>query len=66
MTELKTGTSHKEDVEIIRTTTSICPECVKHLAAEIYVDPETNWVMMRKTCKDHGDFKDKLSINPED
>jgi uncharacterized radical SAM superfamily Fe-S cluster-containing enzyme len=66
MTELKTGTSHKEDVEIIRTTTSICPECVKHLAAEIYVDPETNWVMMRKTCKDHGEFKDKLSINPEE
>ena len=30
------------------------------------MDPETNWVMMRKTCKDHGEFKDKISINPED
>ena len=65
MTEGITKTSNK-DVEIIRTTTSICPECVKHIHAEIYVDPETNWVMMRKTCKDHGDFKDKLSNNPED
>ncbi len=65
MTEGITKTSNK-DVEIIRTTTSICPECVKHIHADIYVDPETNWVMMRKTCKDHGDFKDKLSNNPED
>jgi hypothetical protein len=65
MTEGITQTS-KEDVEIIRTTTSICPECVKHIHAEIYVDPTTNWVMMRKTCEDHGEFKDKLSINPED
>ena len=65
MTEGITQTS-KKDVEIIRTTTSICPDCIKHLEAEIYVDPETNWVMMRKTCKDHGEFKDKLSINPEE
>ena len=55
-----------ENVEIIRTTTSICPECVKHLKAELYVDPKTNWVMMRKTCEDHGEFKDKISINPEE
>ncbi len=50
--------------EIIRRTTSICPECLKTIAAEIYVDPETNWVMMRKNCEEHGDFKDKLSIDP--
>ncbi|HDZ18881.1 MAG TPA: radical SAM protein, partial [archaeon] len=66
MTEGITKTVNKDSVEIIRTTTSICPECVKHITAEIYVDPETNWVMMRKTCKDHGDFKDKLSCNSED
>ncbi len=65
MTEGITQTPKKNE-EIIRTTISICPECVKHLEAEIYVDPETNWVMMRKTCKDHGEFKDKLSINPEE
>ncbi len=50
--------------EIIRRTTSICPECLQLIAAEIYVDPETNWVMMRKNCEEHGDFKDKLSIDP--
>ncbi len=66
MTELETQNAQKDDIEIIRTTTSICPECMQHLPAEIYVDPETNWVMMRKTCKDHGEFKDKLSINPEE
>ncbi|MFX0023179.1 MAG: radical SAM protein [Candidatus Hermodarchaeota archaeon] len=66
MTELETQSAQKDDIEIIRTTTSICPECMQHLPAEIYVDPETNWVMMRKTCKEHGDFKDKLSINPDD
>ena len=52
--------------EIIRRTTSLCPECLQTIAAEIYVDPETNWVMMRKNCEEHGDFKDKISINPED
>ncbi|MBY9005618.1 MAG: radical SAM protein [Candidatus Lokiarchaeota archaeon] len=52
--------------EIIRNTTSLCPECLHQIPAEIYVDPETNWVMMRKDCKDHGNFRDKLSINPEE
>ena len=66
MTEGTTETVKKDYVDIIRTTTSICPECVKHIKAEIYVDPETNFVMMRKNCKDHGDFKDKLSSNAED
>jgi uncharacterized radical SAM superfamily Fe-S cluster-containing enzyme len=52
--------------EIIRRTTSICPECLQTIAAEIYVDPATNFVMMRKNCKEHGDFKDKISIDPEE
>ena len=52
--------------EIIRRTTSICPECLQPIPADIYVDPETNWVMMRKDCKEHGHFKDKLSIDPEE
>jgi uncharacterized radical SAM superfamily Fe-S cluster-containing enzyme len=43
--------------EIIRRTTSICPECLQPITAEIYVDDNTNWVMMRKNCEDHGDFK---------
>jgi len=53
--------------DIIRTTTSICPECLQPITAEIFVDPTmNNWVMMRKTCKDHGDFKDKISIDAEE
>ncbi len=52
--------------EIIRTTTSLCPECLQQIPAELYVDSETGWVMMRKTCKSHGDFKDKISINPDE
>ena len=52
--------------EIIRRTHSICPECLQPIAAEIYVNPENNWVMMRKHCKDHGEFKDKISVDAEE
>jgi uncharacterized radical SAM superfamily Fe-S cluster-containing enzyme len=53
--------------EIIRKTTSICPECLQPIPAEVYVDEEmNNWVMMRKNCEEHGEFKDKLSINAEE
>ncbi len=52
--------------EIIRNTTSICPECLQPIPAEIYVDTNTDWVMMRKHCEEHGDFKDKISVSPED
>ncbi len=54
------------DEEVIRTTQSLCPECLKQIPAEFYVDPKTNWVMMRKHCKDHGEFKDKISIDVEE
>ena len=69
MTELESQSTKKEKKQyddIIQTTISLCPECMKHIPADIVVDPETNWVMMVKNCKDHGEFKDKLSINPED
>jgi uncharacterized radical SAM superfamily Fe-S cluster-containing enzyme len=52
--------------EVIRRTTSLCPECLSQIPAEIFVDPKTNWVMMRKHCDDHGEFKDKISIDPEE
>jgi uncharacterized radical SAM superfamily Fe-S cluster-containing enzyme len=52
--------------EVIRRTTSLCPECLSQIPAEIFVDPKTNWVMMRKNCDDHGEFKDKISIDPEE
>ena len=52
--------------EIIRKTRSICPECLQPIEAEIYIDPDSKWVMMRKNCEDHGVFKDKISIGPEE
>ncbi len=55
-----------EEVEIIRTTMSLCPECLTQIPCEFYVDPKNNWVMLRKTCKDHGEFKDKISIDADD
>ena len=52
--------------EIIRRTRSICPECMKTIDAEIYVDPKTDFVMMRKSCEEHGEFKDKLASESEE
>ncbi|MHA1301974.1 MAG: hypothetical protein ACTSO9_21370, partial [Candidatus Helarchaeota archaeon] len=53
--------------EIIRKTNSICPECLQPIPAEIYIDDKmNNWVMMRKVCKEHGEFKDKISIDAEE
>jgi uncharacterized radical SAM superfamily Fe-S cluster-containing enzyme len=37
-------------------TRSICPECFKTIDAEIY--EEDGKVMIRKTCKEHGEYKD--------
>ena len=40
-------------------TGSVCPECLQKIPAEIYEENDQIW--MRKTCPDHGDFKDILS-----
>jgi len=46
--ELKTG--------LPKTTESLCPECKKVIEAKIY--EEKGKVVMKKTCKEHGTFKD--------
>ena len=54
--------------EIIRTTTSICPECMEQIKADILIDTskgENGWVMMVKNCPNHGEFKDIISKSPE-
>lgn len=51
--------------EILKETQSICPECLQPVPAEIYVDPETNFVMMRKECADHGEYRDKLASDAD-
>ena len=40
-------------------TSSVCPECLQVIPAEIYEENDQIW--MRKTCPDHGNFKDILS-----
>lgn len=40
-------------------TKSVCPECLKTIPAEIVEVDDMIW--MKKTCAEHGDFKDKLS-----
>jgi hypothetical protein len=37
-------------------TGSLCPECKARITAEIY--EENGKVMIRKTCPQHGEFKD--------
>ncbi|TFG23360.1 MAG: radical SAM protein, partial [Promethearchaeota archaeon] len=37
----------------------LCPECLQRIGAEIYEENDQIW--MRKTCPDHGDFKDIIS-----
>ncbi|MFX0187763.1 MAG: radical SAM protein [Candidatus Hodarchaeota archaeon] len=54
------------EYEIVRETMSLCPECLTQIPAQFYVDPTNNYVMLRKTCEDHGEFKDKISINADD
>ncbi|MFX0099445.1 MAG: radical SAM protein [Candidatus Hodarchaeota archaeon] len=50
-----------------RKTKSICPECLQPIAAEVYEedgpDSEKNRILMKKTCKEHGEFEDVLSTN---
>jgi uncharacterized radical SAM superfamily Fe-S cluster-containing enzyme len=47
--------------EVIKKTNSICPECQVTIPAD-YVE-EDGQVFMVKACKDHGSFKDLISIN---
>src|SRR3989338_10168817 len=42
-----------------RKVDSICPVCLKHIAAAIY--EKDNKVFMEKECKSHGKFKEMLS-----
>jgi uncharacterized radical SAM superfamily Fe-S cluster-containing enzyme len=41
-----------------KTTESLCPECKKVIEAKLY--EEKGKVVMKKTCKEHGTFKDVI------
>jgi uncharacterized radical SAM superfamily Fe-S cluster-containing enzyme len=42
-----------------RKTISVCPECLQRIPAEIVEENDEIW--MKKTCPEHGFFKDKIS-----
>ncbi|KYC54439.1 MAG: molybdenum cofactor biosynthesis protein A [Candidatus Methanofastidiosum methylothiophilum] len=48
---------------ILRTTESICPRCLKRVKAHIKEDQGK--IIMEKECSDHGFFSDILSDDPE-
>ncbi|MHA1266636.1 MAG: radical SAM protein [Candidatus Helarchaeota archaeon] len=50
-------------VEVVKSTKSICPECQVIIDAD-YVE-EDGKIWMVKECRDHGKFKDLVSINPK-
>ncbi len=55
---------HLDDDEYLkipyyRKTRSVCPECLEPIGAEVYEDNDEIW--MKKTCEEHGEFKDKIS-----
>ena len=55
---------HLDDDEYLNTpyyrkTGSVCPECLEPIVAEVYEENDEIW--MRKTCEEHGQFKDKIS-----
>ncbi|MHA1730060.1 MAG: radical SAM protein [Promethearchaeota archaeon] len=52
--------------ELLRTTTSLCPECLQNIPAKIIWEKSTNRIMMKKTCPEHGDFEDRISGDPEE
>ncbi len=57
--------------EILKRTSSLCPNCMQRIPAEIYVDTSmgdgNGWVMMRKHCEECDmEFKDKISVEPEE
>lgn len=47
--------------DVIYSTMSICPECHQRISAD-YIE-ESGQVFMIKECKDHGAYKDLVSIN---
>ena len=55
------GTDYLEQ-KYYKKTKSICPECMDKLDAEIVEENGEIW--MKKTCPEHGHFKDKLSSDP--
>ncbi|MBE6488937.1 MAG: radical SAM protein [Methanosphaera stadtmanae] len=50
-------------IETISKTKSLCPECLKILDAEVYI--EDNKVFIEKNCPEHGNFKNTYWRNAD-
>jgi uncharacterized radical SAM superfamily Fe-S cluster-containing enzyme len=46
-----------------KNTSSVCPECLKAIEAEIF--EEDGKIFMRKSCEEHGEYQDILSSNAD-
>ena len=55
------GTDYLNE-KYFRKTVSVCPECLERIPAIIEEDDDGQ-IYMRKTCPEHGDFKDVISSN---
>ncbi len=53
------GTDYLNE-KYFRETVSICPECLERIPAVVQ-EEDDGQIYMRKTCPEHGDFKDLLS-----
>jgi uncharacterized radical SAM superfamily Fe-S cluster-containing enzyme len=42
------------EIMVIKNTKSLCPQCLAVLDAEVYEDKDK--IMIKKTCKEHGEF----------
>jgi 7,8-dihydro-6-hydroxymethylpterin dimethyltransferase len=49
-----------------RKINSICPVCKKNITGSIYEDEKDGKIYLRKTCEEHGDFKDFIHSSRED
>ncbi len=55
------GTDYLNE-KYFRKTVSICPECLERIPAVVQ-EEDDGQIYMRKTCREHGDFKDVISSN---
>ncbi|MFP4117120.1 MAG: tetraether lipid synthase Tes [Candidatus Aenigmatarchaeota archaeon] len=56
-------------MEILETTESVCPDCLKDgevnkIDAEVIEEDDKIW--LKKSCKEHGDYKAIMFSNPDD
>ncbi|MEM2137364.1 MAG: radical SAM protein [Candidatus Methanomethylicia archaeon] len=49
-------------MKVLRKTQSLCPECLRVLDAEVYIDDD-NLIKIQKTCPEHGFFNEVYTFS---